>query len=95
MHRSQALQYYKFRDGLPTLPSTECYTDQQIMRNVMFNRFSLFFFSLSFFLKIFLIIIFPLVSAYSLLTYLLFTWIYNGKCTLQRCTIDTFPDVAV
>lgn len=33
MHRSQTLQYYKFRDGLPTLPSTERYTDQQIMRD--------------------------------------------------------------
>lgn len=31
MQRIQALQYYEFRHSLPTLPSTEHYTDQQIM----------------------------------------------------------------
>lgn len=51
----EALQYYKFRDGLPTLPSTECYRNQQIKIGVMLTdspfSFSFFYF---FFKKIYL-----------------------------------------
>lgn len=51
MQRSQVLQYYEFRDGLPTLPSTECYTDQQIMRDVMLTDAPFFLFLSLFFLS--------------------------------------------
>lgn len=52
MHRSKALQYYKFRHSLPTLPSTEHYIDQQSMRETMVidSPFSLCLF-LEFFCK--------------------------------------------
>lgn len=49
MQRSQGLQYYEFRDGLLTLPSTECYIDQQIVRDVMLTDAPIFFFLSPFF----------------------------------------------